>query len=97
MERASGFYWVRLEDGWVIAQYDSEIKSWFRTGMDYYLIDEEFFEIDERRLERDNITHPFPGAVQSNAIDTIKPAKFFRNADETDDQFRERIKTSAGD
>jgi hypothetical protein len=53
MERLEGYYWCKLEsDVWEICFYNVDEKAFERTMSDFYTYDEEFEEIDERRIER---------------------------------------------
>lgn len=50
--RQSGFYWVKYDGKWTIAEYTSYSgqSEWYVTGNDCYFISEEFDEIDENRI-----------------------------------------------
>lgn len=48
--RAPGFYWVRHEDRWVIAEWDD--LGWWLGTSDYHLDDPDLAEIDERPITR---------------------------------------------
>jgi hypothetical protein len=46
--RAKGFYWVKDDEDWYIAEWD---RAWWVNGMSFK--DEDFKEIDENRIMRD--------------------------------------------
>ena len=50
--RATGFYWVRDGEIWVIAYYGAHWRGWWVHGDDGNFSDSDFAEIDERRIER---------------------------------------------
>lgn len=51
--RQPGFYWVRVRKGkWVIAEWDSIVREWSCIGLAVLFRDDDFQEIDERRVER---------------------------------------------
>lgn len=54
--RENGFYWVRQSElGWIVAQYAMNAggsQYWFIGGIDQALVDTDFEEIDERKIER---------------------------------------------
>lgn len=56
MSREPGFYWVRMEDTpeeWKIARYDKGHDLWMVFDCDWMVLDDDqFIEIDERRIER---------------------------------------------
>lgn len=55
MQRANGFYWVRYDDEWEIAKWEKSWRDeyqWALAGSELYRDDEDFQEIDERRIER---------------------------------------------
>lgn len=49
MTRQPGFYWVRLEDDWIIGHWDG--WAWMLYGSEF--VGHTFDEIDERRIECD--------------------------------------------
>jgi hypothetical protein len=49
--REPGFYWVRRNDNWTIYEWDDEDNNFVKG--DFYYHDDEFDEIDERRIVRD--------------------------------------------
>lgn len=51
MERVEGFYWVKYEGEWIIAEYD--MNEWYKTGVENFYEDSHLDEIDERRIERE--------------------------------------------
>lgn len=54
-KRESGFYWI-LEDNeneWEAAEYFSDTNVWNLTGSDLPYFDEDFLEIDERQIKRE--------------------------------------------
>ena len=59
MSRESGFYWVKFVDEWIVAEYrlpkyvQSLLPWWEMTGNEESYEDEDFIEIDERRIERE--------------------------------------------
>jgi hypothetical protein len=50
--RAAGFYWVRSGDKWSVAEYLVTPEEWAFPGSELERLDDEFDEIDERRIER---------------------------------------------
>ena len=50
MKREDGFYWVFLDDEWVVAKWDYGV--WWTTEFDTPSTDDEFTQIDERRIVR---------------------------------------------
>jgi hypothetical protein len=50
MGRQNGFYWVRLDDGWTVANWDG--ARWWMIGSEMSCKSTDFDEIDERRIER---------------------------------------------
>lgn len=55
MTRAPGFYWVKRRSGkWTVAEYalDDDGGYWMIPGSDMGWDDDDFREIDERRIER---------------------------------------------
>lgn len=50
MKRSTGFYWVKTQDGWTIGEYFDDGWNLFEDSLVY--IDENFDEIDERKIER---------------------------------------------
>lgn len=49
-EREDGFYWVFIYDAWVVAEWVDD--SWWTTEFDNPIRDDEFDQIDERRIVR---------------------------------------------
>ena len=52
MKRQAGFYWVKFQSEWEIAEY-LNIDCWRRFSLSRYYADHHFTEIDERRIVRD--------------------------------------------
>jgi len=53
MNRLAGYYWCKIEEGrWEICFYNVDEKAFERTMDDSYTYEDEFEEIDERRIER---------------------------------------------
>lgn len=52
--RKSGYYWVRFDVTWRVAQYISEFNCWFITDGSQKYKDYDFKEIDEERITRDH-------------------------------------------
>ena len=50
MERKSGFYWVKLDGEWIVAEWDSKFNWWDITGWDDSLRDSDFDKINENRI-----------------------------------------------
>lgn len=50
--RATGWYWVNFSGRWELAQYVSEMQYWALVADEKRFVDEDFYEIDERRIER---------------------------------------------
>lgn len=48
--REEGFYWVKDDEQWIIAEWDGGI--WYTHGNDYEFQDSDFQEIDERKIQR---------------------------------------------
>lgn len=51
--REEGYYWVRTDNIWIVAQwfkYSSGFSCWLIPGNDRELLDDFFEEIDEKRL-----------------------------------------------
>jgi hypothetical protein len=52
MKRENGYYFVKDQDGeWSIAEWNG--GRWYCCGIDYTFDDEEWTEIDERRVVRE--------------------------------------------
>lgn len=51
-EREDGFYWVSFGDEWDIAEYSQKLNKWFEIGCDTLWTDDDFEQIDERRIVR---------------------------------------------
>ena len=56
-EREDGFYWVKFNDEWVVAEWVQVCAMWFVTQETYGFPNLCMEEIDERRIVR-----PDPGA-----------------------------------
>lgn len=52
--RKSGFYWVKIHNDWVIAEYFQSSDIWEQIGSEKTLSDIQFQDIDEKRIERIN-------------------------------------------
>ena len=68
--RQPGYYWVKYGNEWTIGQfgyYNSD--TWTLTMSDVTFKDEEFDEIDERRIDRE------PSADEKNAANDIVSEK----------------------
>lgn len=52
MNRVSGFYWCRMGDIWEVSFYNVDELAFERTMDDSYTYDDEFDEIDERKIKR---------------------------------------------
>lgn len=52
MKRQDGFYWVEINNEWIIAQYYESDNIWFVAGNDCEYDNENFGQIDEQRIER---------------------------------------------
>ena len=54
MKRKSGYYWVKYNSKWIIAEYkdDGFYSRWMECGTDYTFDDSEIEEIDESQIER---------------------------------------------
>lgn len=50
--RESGFYWIKDGHEWVIGEWDADRSRWTLTGTSEGFNDEEFDEIDERKIVR---------------------------------------------
>lgn len=52
--RESGFYWVRDDEGWCVAYFykASGYYGWRATNCEVDFYDDDWLEIDERRIER---------------------------------------------
>lgn len=50
MKRENGFYWIKWDGRWLIAEYVQ--GEWYVTQRLSYLDDTDLEEIDERRIER---------------------------------------------
>jgi len=57
MERKQGYYWVKRTrtSDFEIAYFD--YRNWFRTGFMNVYADSDFYEIDEERLKKNDLTH----------------------------------------
>lgn len=53
MKRESGFYWVKYKGEWIVAKWNG---FWFRTGVWKIDQDSDLEEIDERRIERTEVS-----------------------------------------
>lgn len=51
MEREDGYYWIKTEGDWAVAQWSWDV--WYLPGLDYHIRPETIEEIDERRVVRD--------------------------------------------
>ena len=51
--RESGFYWVLFGGKWHIAEWESGLEDWWMSGTDECFFDNEFWQIDERRIVRE--------------------------------------------
>lgn len=51
--RESWYYWVKFEDEWTIAEWNSENGSWSVFYESTTYTNELWEEIDERRIERE--------------------------------------------
>lgn len=52
MNRIAGYYWCKIDAHWEICYYNVDEKAFERTMDDSYTYEDEFEEIDERRIER---------------------------------------------
>lgn len=50
MERERGYYWIKHSGHWTVADYCGHPFGWFVIGSDENRDDEDFDEIDERKL-----------------------------------------------
>jgi hypothetical protein len=50
--RKEGFYWVKFQGEWVVAEYIGDSKWWLPGAIEY--LGTWFDEIDETKLERGN-------------------------------------------
>ena len=55
-KRTTGYHWVKLAGTWQVASYDSDYNSWQICGQKTCHRDDEFTEIDERRILRSIIS-----------------------------------------
>lgn len=53
MKRESGFYWVKCDKEWIIAEYWQPTNIWFVCGEVTKWSTSDLDEIDERKIERD--------------------------------------------
>jgi hypothetical protein len=53
--RQEGYYWVKYEGKWFIAEWDTIYNEWHLTGSEYDFKDHDFEEINENRLVYDQI------------------------------------------
>lgn len=53
-KRKQGYYWIKRagKKKWQIAFWDREYRAWYLPGSGIGFIDDEMFEIDERKIER---------------------------------------------
>ena len=53
--REPGFYWVKINlyDEWQTAEWCDQFCFWLATGSDNAFRDNELYEIDERRITRE--------------------------------------------
>lgn len=57
MKREDGYYWVKHLNGWVVAYYILSFDGygrWFLMGDEWSLGDNDFEEIDEKKIERND-------------------------------------------
>lgn len=54
-ERDSGFYWVVCSGSEQVAYYSVSSEGWYLNGMLDRLSDSDLYEIDERRLMRNEV------------------------------------------
>ena len=60
MKRKTGYYWVKLKRKWVIGFWEilkieeDDLSSWFLVFDENVYKDEDFAEIDERKIERND-------------------------------------------
>jgi hypothetical protein len=50
--RLEGYYWCKINEDWEVCFYNAGKKAFERTMDDSYTYEEEFDEIDERRIKR---------------------------------------------
>lgn len=50
--RQSGYYWVKYNGEWEVAEYFESWNNWNQCGVLQDYEDSDFEEIDERRIER---------------------------------------------
>lgn len=52
MDRKTGFYWVRINDDWEVAKYNSRFNHWEVVGFSAEWYDSDLDEIDEMPIDR---------------------------------------------
>lgn len=57
MTRETGYYWVVFNGDWTIGYYDADDKDWYLFADDQPWKEEDFVEIDERKLTHPNPSH----------------------------------------
>jgi hypothetical protein len=51
-KRESGYYWVKIASSWIVAFYNLDYKCWRVMDNSNSFKDNDFYEIDERKIER---------------------------------------------
>jgi len=57
MNRLEGYYWIRMDDDWYVAEWESRVADiyyWLLPGSPMPFKDSEFDEINETRLKAPN-------------------------------------------
>lgn len=54
--REPGLYWVRIRSVWTVAYWNSDTSAWWLPGNESKFNDSDLFEIDERRIVREEPT-----------------------------------------
>jgi len=83
MNREPGYYWCKLGDDWVVAEYlIGEFGYWNVPGLMLTKADAQFAEIDEKRIERQKTVvitiselSPFQNEFPMQYIDIAKVGK----------------------
>lgn len=50
MKRETGYYWVKMLDGWVTGIYYPESDTWWLAGWDYPFHESQFIQVYEKRI-----------------------------------------------
>ena len=48
VNRKEGFYWVKIDDDWIVAEWDAELEHWNLPGNDRFFWEDEMDVIGER-------------------------------------------------